>query len=247
MMSMMSIMSQLSIGAPPLLAVRPRHATADAAFDTRTITTLRGAAAAFFGRWSPRLLAAQWLTVVALRLAAADYTWGDLAIVAAIAVIWPMQEWFLHQYALHRKPGPIFGVMVDPKVARIHRAHHRRPWDLRSIFLPGPLIAVMIPFHVAIWWAVTPTPALALTGMAAYGGAALLYEWIHFLTHTHVRPRSARYRRIWRAHRLHHFKNERYWHGFTSPLVDVVMGTAPAPSEVETSLTCATLGVDEEG
>ena len=38
-----------------------------------------------------------------------------------------------------------------------------------------------------------------------------------------------------------------YWHGFTSPLVDVVMGTAPAPSEVETSLTCATLGVDEEG
>ena len=93
----------------------------------------------------------------------------------------------------------------------------------------------------------TPTPALAATGLVFHLLLALHYEWVHFLVHTHVVPRTALYRRLWRNHRLHHFKNERYWHGFTAPIVDTLMGTNPDPKSVQTSPTCRDLDGRDEG
>jgi hypothetical protein len=127
----------------------------------------------------------------------------------------------------------------------MHRAHHREPWNLDYVFLPTKVLVPLVPLNVLVWWAIMPTLALALTGMAALGAAALVYEWVHYLTHTGYRPRSRYYRRIWRGHRLHHFKNEAFWHAFTVPLVDDLMGSGPDPTEVELSATCRTLGRDD--
>ena len=69
----------------------------------------------------------------------------------------------------------------------------------------------------------------------------MLYEWTHFLIHSPYRPQSAAYRYVWRAHRLHHFKNENYWFGVTVHLADHVLGTFPEKSAVPTSPTCRTL------
>ena len=69
----------------------------------------------------------------------------------------------------------------------------------------------------------------------------LLYEWTHFLIHTSHRPRSRYYRSIWRNHRLHHFKNEHYWHGITNTLSDRVLGTHRDARAVERSRTVRTL------
>ena len=63
------------------------------------------------------------------------------------------------------------------------------------------------------------------------------YEWIHFLIHTSYVPRSRWYKRVWRNHRLHHFKNERYWHGITNTISDTVLGTNPDQREIERSPT----------
>jgi sterol desaturase/sphingolipid hydroxylase (fatty acid hydroxylase superfamily) len=71
-----------------------------------------------------------------------------------------------------------------------------------------------------------------------------VYEWTHFLIHSSYRPRRSVYRAIWRAHRLHHFRNERYWFGVTMHLGDRVLGTYPAKDAVPASLTARTLGVD---
>jgi hypothetical protein len=57
-------------------------------------------------------------------------------------------------------------------------------------------------------------------------------------------PRSPLYRGIWRAHRLHHFRNERYWFGVTTHLGDRVLCTYPAKDAVPLSTTARTLGVD---
>jgi hypothetical protein len=40
-------------------------------------------------------------------------------------------------------------------------------------------------------------------------------------------PKHAHYRTIWRSHRLHHFKNERYWFGVSSDVAGHVFGTSP--------------------
>ncbi|HEY6672478.1 MAG TPA: hypothetical protein VIZ91_08255, partial [Solirubrobacterales bacterium] len=55
------------------------------------------------------------------------------------------------------------------------------------------------------------------------------------------RPRSAAYMRIWRNHRLHHFKNEHFWHGITNNLSDRVLGTNPDQRDVPKSETARTL------
>ena len=72
----------------------------------------------------------------------------------------------------------------------------------------------------------------------------LTYEWTHFLIHTAYKPKRRYYRYIWRAHRLHHFKNEHFWMGVTVHLADHVLGTFPQKSEVENSPTARTLGID---
>jgi sterol desaturase/sphingolipid hydroxylase (fatty acid hydroxylase superfamily) len=52
------------------------------------------------------------------------------------------------------------------------------------------------------------------------------------------------YRGIWRAHRLHHYRNEQYWFGVTMHLADHVLRTYPEKDAVPASATARTLGVD---
>jgi sterol desaturase/sphingolipid hydroxylase (fatty acid hydroxylase superfamily) len=49
-----------------------------------------------------------------------------------------------------------------------------------------------------------------------------------------------------RRHRLHHFKDEHNWLGFTVPYVDDLFGTAPDPSSIPTSPTVRTLGIEDD-
>ena len=74
--------------------------------------------------------------------------------------------------------------------------------------------------------------------------SSLLYEWTHFLTHTRYVPRGRLYRRIWKHHRLHHFKHEGYWFAFTVPWIDGWLGTGPPPDAVQRSPHARTLGGD---
>jgi sterol desaturase/sphingolipid hydroxylase (fatty acid hydroxylase superfamily) len=83
----------------------------------------------------------------------------------------------------------------------------------------------------------------ALTGIATAYAMLTTYEWTHFLIHSPYRPRHRPYRTIWRAHRLHHFRNEHYWFGVTVHLADRVLRTYPEREDVPLSPTARTLGV----
>jgi len=117
---------------------------------------------------------------------------------------------------LHRKPTKLLGHTLDPLFARAHRAHHRRPWIVEQTLLPVAVVLVLIPLQPLVWilW---PSWHLGLTAGATYAASAVLYEWTHYLCHSHYVPRSDYYRRIWKNHRLHHFKNENHWFSFTVP------------------------------
>lgn len=199
----------------------------------------------FLNMRSARLIAAKLLLLVGVRAGLGSFTFVDAIIFPSVVVFWSFQEWFLHKHLLHAKPRQVLGMTIDPDFARKHREHHRRPWDLDFIGLPTRVLAVTMPLNVLAWWALMPTLPQAVTGMAAFTAMALLYEWTHFLTHTTYRPRSRFYAELCQAHRRHHFKNEHYWYGFTLPLVDKLLRTAPDHRSVPTSQTCRTLGVDE--
>lgn len=206
---------------------------------------LGSAFALFLSHRGTRLLVAQALVLAVLRAALGGFRRRDLGVAATVAAWWPLQEWLAHRLVLHAPPRAVAGREVDLAVARYHRAHHADPWDLEHTLLPVWFLLPAMPVNVLFWLLVTPAKRVAISGMLATTVATVAYEWTHFLTHTAHRPRRAWFRRLQRRHRLHHFKDEHLWLGFTVPWVDDVFGTAPDPATVPTSPTVRTLGVTD--
>lgn len=169
-----------------------------------------------------------------------DFSRWDLLLAASLVAVHPMSEWLIHVGILHFKPRRYGRWTLDFAVARDHRAHHADPHDPKWWFIPLRSGVVGFLSVTTIAFGLLPTP-LALTVMVAALGLGTTYEWIHYLCHTSWRPRSRWYKRLWRLHRLHHFKNENYWMGVTMHAADVLLGTLPEVDEVETSPTCRNL------
>ena len=205
----------------------------------RTITE---ALPVFLRHGSPRILLVATSVAIAARVAAGHVTRWDAVPILGLLAWWPVQEWLIHVFILHAKPRRMLGRTIDLRVPRKHRAHHREPWRLDLLFIPMHSFLYSIPIVLGFWWVVSPTLPLALTGIAAHFVLALHYEWVHFLVHTRVQPRSARYQRLWKNHRRHHFKNERFWYGVTMLGGDRLLGTSPDLVSVPTSPTARTLG-----
>ncbi|MBX3027404.1 sterol desaturase family protein [bacterium] len=228
-----------TITTTPLDADGPVPSLSLAATDSPR--TVAEALAVFLRHGSPRIVMAALLIAVAARLAVGDWSAWDLLPVAGILAFWPIQEWLIHVYILHFRPRTVFGRRLDFPVPRKHREHHRTPWEIDLLFIPMHSFLYSLPLLVLLWFALTPNTPLALTGIVAHLALTLHYEWVHFLVHTRYQPTSAHYQRLWRNHRLHHFKNEHYWMGVTMTGGDRLFGTAPALKDVETSRTCRTL------
>jgi hypothetical protein len=211
---------------------------------TSDVRTIGEAWRAWSAKRSPRILAAGLVLVVALRLALGDPTWRDAAAAVAMVVVYVFGEWAIHVYLLHLKPFRFRGRRVELATAKAHREHHEAPNHLGLILLApleaAALLLLAVPVVLAVFSIFLPVRALVT---AAFAGYILIgiYEWTHFLIHTAYRPRSAAYKAIWRNHRLHHFKNEHYWHGITNTVADHVLRTAPDQKDVPRSRTARTL------
>ena len=207
-----------------------------------TPDSLREAAAVFVRHGSPRVLLAALALAAAARVWLGGWSAWDWVPVAAIAAFWPGLEWLIHVFILHAQPIQVGRFTFDGRVPRKHRAHHRDPWNAELVFIPFHSFGYALPLVVALCFLLTPTPELALTALAVFLLGALHYEVVHFLIHTRVDPRGAYYRRLWRNHRLHHFKNEHHWFGVTRLEADRLLRTAPEAERVATSPTARTLG-----
>jgi Fatty acid hydroxylase len=218
---------------------------------SRDVTTMRVAGREFIRRESPWAIGIGILALVVGRVLVGDPSWRDAVAVAAMLAVYPFGEWAIHVYLLHAKPIRIRGRELETIAARAHRAHHREPNDLDLVLLywwqAAFLMLVAVPLTIAlgagiVTLAAGPVPIGALISAAIAGCCMVfVYEWTHFLIHTAYRPRSRAYKAIWRNHRLHHFKNERFWHGITNNLSDRVLGTNPDQREVAKSQTARTL------
>ncbi len=215
----------------------------------REVTTLGGAARDFLRRRSPWLILGAVAVVAIARVLVGDFGWADLIAVAGMLVVYPFGEWAIHVYLLHMKPFAFRGRKVELISSRAHRAHHRTPNDLDQLLLfewqvAGLLAAVLLVAGIgaAIGWAVSGSfsPAVLTAVLTGYL-LVFNYEWMHFLIHTAYRPRTPIYRAIHRNHRLHHFKNEHFWHGVTNNVSDRVLGTNPDQREIAKSETARTL------
>lgn len=206
--------------------------------------TLADEARFFWSHRNAKMISAAFLIALGLRVALGGWSRWDAGVVAAMIAAEPFVEWMIHVFILHFKPRKIFGRYIDPHVARKHRAHHSDPRKVEWIFVPLPVLTRAVPVILVLYLLLLPTFRLGVTASATGLGILLTYEWTHYLIHSRYTPKSRLYRYVWRAHRLHHYKNEKYWFGVTLHAADHVLGTFPAKEEVETSPTCRTLGVE---
>ncbi len=204
--------------------------------------TLAEAVREFVGHPTPWLLGAALLASLTARIVVGDWRLSDAVLPFVVVAVFPFFEWMIHVVLLHWRPRRIAGVVIDPLLARKHREHHVDPRIVKLIFIPlqslfGALASALIVAFVLI-----PRTGLGLTFLVVLFGIGLVYEWTHYLVHTDYKPRTALYRRVYRNHRLHHYKNENYWFGVTTPgTADRVLGTYPDPASVPTSPTARNL------
>jgi hypothetical protein len=202
---------------------------------TRHLTTLSGAVAEFVRHRGPQLLAVEVTVLLVARLLWPAWSSADLIVIAALVAFNPFSEWLIHVFVLH---CPADGSTRDKLAGVSHRRHHEDPRDLRFQFIHPTVILGGMPLNALIVLGFR-TPS-ALTAVLTITSLTLTYEWVHFLIHTDYAPKHAVYRRLHRAHRLHHFRNEKYWLGVATRFGDRVLGTNPRKEDVEVSPTAKT-------
>ena len=208
-------------------------------------TTLADAAREFLRHPTPWLLFAAFAGALAARLAVGDWQWSDAVLPLVVLAVFPFFEWMIHVFILHWRPRRIAGVTVDSVLARKHREHHYDPRITQLIFIPLQSLAGAFGASLIVAFVLIPRTGLGLTFLVVLFGIGVVYEWSHYLVHTDYKPKTWFYRRIYRNHRLHHFKNEHYWFAVTTPgLADRALGTHPDPGAVPTSPTARNLFAD---
>lgn len=217
-------------------------------------TTVGALVARFRRHRSAQLLVGGTAVVIALRIglgAVGFVRWslGD-AVAAGIALVavGPV-EWFAHKVLFHAPASSRRSRLLGTGAS--HRRHHRDPTDLDWVVLhPSGARDLMVAVAVlVVAWSVPAGLATEASPIGPYlsalaiGWAAIAnYEWTHLLVHSGYRPRSRFYRRLARNHRLHHYRNERYWLGVTNNLGDRLFATIPRHADaVPLSDTARTL------
>jgi len=204
--------------------------------------SLTDAVAIFLRRLSPRLMLGLVTVIVTARIVVGGFTVWDAVVALALVGLQPITEWVIHVVVLHWRPRKLGPFTLDTKLSAAHRAHHVDPNDEQHWFIPLGSGLIGLGIVAAVGWVVLAGDlALWLTWMMASQMLTFVYEWTHYLCHSAYRPQSDTYKRIWRYHRLHHFKNENYWLGVTAHLGDRLFGTLPLTRDVDTSPTCRDL------
>jgi hypothetical protein len=209
----------------------------------------------FIRRDSPRMIAGAIGAAAWVRARRGPLRMRDAKIALGLLAAQPFTEWLIHVYLLHSRPIKVGERAVDLPAAREHREHHAEPARLEGVLIPTPVLAGFLPLIATLAWGLS-FPISRLTGGDRRAGAATgalgaylilgVYEWSHYLIHTPYVPRGRAYGAIRRSHRLHHYKNERYWFGVTSNVGDRVLGTFPDQRDVPRSGTARALHAQAE-
>lgn len=137
---------------------------------------------------------------------------GSLAAAASGLALWTLLEYFIHRFAFH-------GFLP-------HWQHHEEPRDPQYIVAPlwlsgGTSAVLFLLLRVA-----TGSWARGGLTIAAIVAGYLAYEAIHLRIHSEAAGgRWLRALRRW--HYYHHFADDRYCYGVTSPVWDRVFGSRP--------------------
>ncbi len=166
-------------------------------------------------------------------------SWLTVLIFIIGLIFFMFSEYVTHRFFFHIKAPK--NKLLLKFMKRIHYDHHTFPDDLKLLFLP-------------IWYSIPNLGSLCiiyfliskdLIQTIAFGSGLVLmllvYEWKHYVAHKPIKPITKVGRQIKKLHILHHFKNENFWYGVSTPIFDGIFGTLKDEKEVVTSNTAKAL------
>lgn len=169
---------------------------------------------------------------------ASGQLWAHWYMVPLLIALTPFIEYFTHKYILHM-PQP-----EDPQrhtfwaliANRMHYLHHQDPKQVEHIFAEIWMTLPALLLDVLLIGLVTRDLGMSAVFITAMLGYFLIYEWTHFIAHFDgYTPRNAYGRFLKKYHLWHHYKNEEYWYGITSPIADWFFGKWLDPHVVAAS------------
>jgi hypothetical protein len=208
----------------------------------RKVFTRADAVREFWKHGSPWMFGAMFVVALTARIIVGDWQLTDVLMPLVMIALFPFFEWMIHVFILHWRPKHLGRLIIDPLLAREHRAHHMDPRNIPLVFIPAKALLWVLPLTVAVALLAFPRLGMGLTYLVFISAFGLGYEWCHYLIHSDYKPETPVYRAIWRNHRQHHYKNEHYWFTVTSSgTADRVLGTYPDQTIVATSPTAKNL------
>lgn len=146
-----------------------------------------------------------------------------LALFGAGILIWTLTEYLIHRYIFHFEPASEIGQRLH---FLAHGVHHAYPRDPMRLVMP-PVLSIPLAILVFALVRSLAGPALGAPLFAGIIFGYLVYDMIHFATH-HLSHRRSRPWLLLKQHHLrHHYQNEHYAFGVSSPLWDFLFGTLP--------------------
>lgn len=164
--------------------------------------------------------------------------WDYAYLGGVLLLMIPFIEYFIHKYILHlplpenAEKHPIYHFVVK----RMHYLHHEDPRQIPHIFAEWWFTIPPFLLLGGLLYLISGNADLTLVFMSLLMAYFLVYEWTHFVAHFDAYTPKTRYGRYLKKYHLrHHYKNEAYWYGITSPLADWVFGKDPRPQQVQLS------------
>ena len=138
-------------------------------------------------------------------------------------LFWTLIEYIIHRYVFHYHPKSDLGERI---LFLSHGIHHDYPKDpMRLVMPPSVSIPLALIFYGLFW--VTMGSGYAAPFYSGFVFGYLVYDMIHYATH-HFSMKETR-AGLWlkHYHSKHHYQDENYGFGVSSPLWDFVFRTRP--------------------
>lgn len=154
-------------------------------------------------------------------------------------LIYMFSEYLTHRYFFHSKAPK--NTFLFKLIKRLHYDHHKKPNELKLLFLPIWYSAPSLFLLSTLLFFITRSIPYTLSFASGLLFMFFVYEWKHYVAHRPLKPKTRFGRWIKKTHTLHHYKNENYWYGVSTPFIDVIFGTLKDEKNVELSATAKDL------
>ncbi len=150
-------------------------------------------------------------------------------------VAYMFTEYATHRFLFHLKTPK--NRLFLKFLKRIHYDHHKDPNDLKLLFLPLWYTIPNLSIAGGIFYLIEQTFIGTFSFLMGIIVMLLIYEWKHYVAHRPIKPITKFGVWVKKLHLLHHFKNENYWYGVSTPFADMLFGTLKDEKRVDTSKT----------